>query len=103
MKYSGLRNQLAALRAQLPDRRLRIRVEGGLPKTGTAAAVPAPEQLESPLPKPPPRPSAAQGRVKKPWPITAETAPRPPLADCEPDKASDWERDWWEHQRQRRR
>ncbi len=56
MKYTGLRNQLAALRAQLPLAGLRIEIRGGLPDPAATAA-PEPEQLELPLPKPPPRPS----------------------------------------------
>ena len=106
MKYAGLRNQLAALRAQLPLAGLRIVITGGMPETATPAAAssPPPEQLELPLPKPPPSPSAAAGRVfVSPGPlVAAETAARTPLTDPEPAKP-DWEQAWWREQRRLRR
>jgi hypothetical protein len=41
VKYSGLRKQLAALRAQLPARGITIRITGGLPENWEPAK-PAP-------------------------------------------------------------
>ena len=105
MKYSGLRNQIAALRAQLPGAGLRIEIRGGLvPEFGTAAAAPEPVQLELPLPKPVPSPSRARGHVfAKPGPDPTETAPRPLLGDSEPEKAPDWEQTYWRSQQHQRR
>lgn len=45
MKYSGLRNQIAALRAQLPLAGLRIEIRGGLPPDA-AAKPPDPPGIE---------------------------------------------------------
>jgi hypothetical protein len=42
VKYIGLRNQLAALRAKLPQRGLVIKIEGGLPENYTAKPVAPP-------------------------------------------------------------
>lgn len=103
MKYSGLRNQLMALRAQLPQRRLRIHITGGLPEaTATAAKPAAPQQLELPLQQPAPRPQEARKRIHSPpGPILDSPAPtpqQPPQADPAPS----WEQDWWRSRRQRR-
>lgn len=104
MKYSGLRNQLAALRAQLPQAGLRIVIEGGLPDGTAAAASPEPQQLELPLPKPPPSPNRALGRVFAilTTPPAAKIDPEAPQGVSEPDKALDWQTTWWHDQHRRR-
>jgi hypothetical protein len=104
VKYSGLRNQLAALRAQLPQAGLKIVITGGLPSNASAAvlAQPEPQQLDLPLPSP--SPPKARGRVfAKPGPDPpAETPPRAPLADSAPTQPPGWEAAWWRDQRRRR-
>jgi hypothetical protein len=102
VKYSGLRNQIAALRAQLPQRRLVIEITGGLPSNTATAGPNPPQQLELPLPRPAPRRQEARQRVHAPpGPILAPQTPthqQPPLADPAPS----WEQDWWRSRRQRR-
>lgn len=106
MKYSGLRNQIAALRAQLPLAGQRIVIEGGMPDALAAPQSAEPVQLDLPLPAPP-RPSATSGRVlldpgSRTTPSPPQASPRPSLAGSEPEKAPDWEAQWFRDQRARR-
>ena len=101
MKYVGLLNQIKALRNQLPQRGLRIVIEGGLPDTASAPES-AELQLDLPLPTPPPRPSAASGRVFAKRPNSAKASQRAPLGNSEPAQAADWEHGYWRSRHRRR-
>ena len=105
MKYTGLRNQIAALRAQLPRSGQTIVITGGIVPTSSERPIAEPVQLDLPLPEPVPSPSRARPRVATPLGPgpPAETAPEPPQGDCEPSQAEGWEARWFRDQRDRRR
>lgn len=101
MKYSRLRSQIAALRAQLPQRGLTICIEGGVPDAIAAPESAEPVQLELPLKAPPGLPRGAGRVFVKPGP-TPKPLQGPSLPDPAPENVPDWERQWWQNQNRRR-
>ena len=102
MKYTGLRNQIAALRAQLPLAGQRIVIEGGVPEAIAAPQSAEPVQLELPLPASP-RLSRGAGRVFTKPGSPAEDAPAASAGDPGPAQAPEWEHAWWRDQKRRDR